>query len=174
MLPISSSSSSIYSLISKFFCSISSSSSIISKVCLLFSPFYLFQFHSNLPQYSLSYLLSNHPNNFFAINLPSSSSLLNILSSLSCLFISSISRQYSLRSSVLCWSVPLLPEHAPQGILVEGGLCSRCPRLCFRDQLSLIVCPVCLWYIERDKRDIDCDKQIEKAVTAPNCVLKGL
>jgi len=26
---------------------------------------------------------------------------------------------------------------------------------------------------ERDKRDIDCDKQIEKAVTAPNCVLKG-
>jgi len=24
------------------------------------------------------------------------------------------------------------------------------------------------------KRDIDCDKQIEKAVTAPNCVLKGL
>jgi len=27
--------------------------------------------------------------------------------------------------------------------------------------------------VERDKRDIDCDKQIEKAVTAPNCVLKG-
>ena len=26
---------------------------------------------------------------------------------------------------------------------------------------------------ERDKRDIDCDKQIEKAVTAPNCMLKG-
>ena len=26
---------------------------------------------------------------------------------------------------------------------------------------------------ERDKRDIDCDKQIEKAVTVPNCVLKG-
>ena len=26
---------------------------------------------------------------------------------------------------------------------------------------------------ERGKRDIDCDKQIEKAVTAPNCVLKG-
>ena len=23
------------------------------------------------------------------------------------------------------------------------------------------------------KRDVDCDKQIEKAVTAPNCVLKG-
>jgi len=27
---------------------------------------------------------------------------------------------------------------------------------------------------ERGKRDFDCDKQIEKAVTAPNCVLKGL
>jgi len=27
---------------------------------------------------------------------------------------------------------------------------------------------------ERGKMDIDCDKQIEKAVTAPNCMLKGL
>ena len=26
---------------------------------------------------------------------------------------------------------------------------------------------------ERGKRDIDCDKQIEKTVTAPNCMLKG-
>jgi len=26
---------------------------------------------------------------------------------------------------------------------------------------------------ERGKRDVDCDKQIEKAVTAPNCMLKG-
>jgi len=26
---------------------------------------------------------------------------------------------------------------------------------------------------ERGKWDVDCDKQIEKAVTAPNCVLKG-
>jgi len=26
---------------------------------------------------------------------------------------------------------------------------------------------------KRGKRDVDCDKQIEKAVTAPNCVLKG-
>jgi len=25
---------------------------------------------------------------------------------------------------------------------------------------------------ERGKRDVDCDKQIEKVVTAPNCVLK--
>jgi len=30
--------------------------------------------------------------------------------------------------------------------------------------------PICS---ERDKRDIDCDKQIEKAVIAPNCMLKG-
>jgi len=28
--------------------------------------------------------------------------------------------------------------------------------------------------IERGKRDVDCDKQIEEVVTAPNCVLKGL
>jgi len=28
--------------------------------------------------------------------------------------------------------------------------------------------------LKRGKRDVDCDKQIEKAVTAPNCVLKGL
>jgi len=27
--------------------------------------------------------------------------------------------------------------------------------------------------VEGSKRDVDCDKQIEKAVTAPNCVLKG-
>ena len=99
MLPIFSSSSSVHSLISKFFCSISSSSSIESKVCLLFPPFYLFQFHSNLPQYSLSYLLSNHPNNFFAVNPPGSSSLLNVPSSLSCLLISSISCQYSFSNS---------------------------------------------------------------------------
>jgi len=26
---------------------------------------------------------------------------------------------------------------------------------------------------ERGKRDVDCDKQVEKAVTVPNCVLKG-
>jgi len=26
---------------------------------------------------------------------------------------------------------------------------------------------------ERGKRDFDCDKQVEKAVTAPNCMLKG-
>ena len=26
---------------------------------------------------------------------------------------------------------------------------------------------------EGGKRDVDCDKQVEKAVTVPNCVLKG-
>jgi len=30
------------------------------------------------------------------------------------------------------------------------------------------------WSAERGKRDVDCDKQIEKVVTAPNCMLKGL
>jgi len=29
------------------------------------------------------------------------------------------------------------------------------------------------WGAERGKRDFDCDKQVEKAVTAPNCMLKG-
>jgi len=27
--------------------------------------------------------------------------------------------------------------------------------------------------VKGGKRDVDCDKQIEKAVTAPNCMLKG-
>jgi len=27
-------------------------------------------------------------------------------------------------------------------------------------------------YAERSKRDVDCDKQIEKVVTAPNCMLR--
>jgi len=33
-----------------------------------------------------------------------------------------------------------------------------------------------LWWApdERDKRDFDCDKQVEKVITAPNCMLKGL
>jgi len=26
---------------------------------------------------------------------------------------------------------------------------------------------------ERGKRDVDCNKQVEKVVTVPNCVLKG-
>ena len=99
MLLISSSSSSVHSLISEFFCLISFSSSIISKVHLLFSPFHLFQFHSNLPQYSLLYLLSDYLNNFFAVNFPGSSPLLNIPSFLFCLLTSSISCWYSFSNS---------------------------------------------------------------------------
>ena len=52
-----------------------------------------------------------------------------------------------IRSFVLCLSVPPLPEHAPQGILVEGGLCSRCLRLHFHDWLSSTVHPVCPQYV---------------------------
>ena len=72
---------------------------MIPRFVFFFPSFHLFQFHSNLPQYSLLYLLSNHPNNFFAVNLPGSSPLLNILSSLSCLLISSISCWYSFSNS---------------------------------------------------------------------------
>jgi len=35
-------------------------------------------------------------------------------------------------------------------------------------------CPPCPPIgVERGKRDVDCDKQVEKAVTVPNCMLKG-
>ena len=103
MLSISSSSSSVHSLISDSFCLISSSSSqIISKVFLFLAcpPFHYLQFLSNLPQYSLSYLLSDHLNSFFAVNCPSSFSLLNIPSSLSYHLTSSISYQYSFSNSL--------------------------------------------------------------------------
>ena len=39
---------------------------------------------------------------------------------------------------------------------------------CLITELSAQICAA-----ERGKRDVDCDKQVEKAVTAPNCVLKG-
>ena len=97
-MPISSLSSSVHSLISDPFCLISSSSSlIVSKVLLSFThpPFYCLQFLSSLPQYSSSYCLSDHPNNFFAINHPSSSSLLNVPFSFSCCLTSSMSHWYS-------------------------------------------------------------------------------
>ena len=72
MLPISLLSSSIYSLISDPFCLIPSSSSwIVSNVFLSLTcpPFHYLQFLSSLTQYSSLYLLSDYPNNFFAINL---------------------------------------------------------------------------------------------------------
>ena len=87
MFPISLLSSSVHSLSPKFFCSISSFSSFIVFIVLgslALAPFYHFQFLSNLAQYSLSYLLSDYPNNFLAINLPGNSPLLNVSSSLSC------------------------------------------------------------------------------------------
>ena len=98
MFPNLSSSSSVHSFIPKFPCLVSSSSSFIVSIILhslFLPPFHLLQFLSNLPQYSLSYLLSNHPNNLFTINCPSSSLLLNISFSLSCCFISSMSCWYS-------------------------------------------------------------------------------
>ena len=41
-------------------------------------------------------------------------------------------------------------------------------------QSPLLIVPFPLVLVaERGKRDVDCDKQVEKAVTAPNCMLKG-
>ena len=101
--------SSVYSLTPKFSCLISSSFSIVSRVVFLFPgwfffhwlSFYLLQFLSNLPQYSWSYLLSVYPNNFFAMNLPGNSPLLNIPSSFSCFLMSSISHLYSFSNSLI-------------------------------------------------------------------------
>ena len=96
MFSISSSLSSIYFLIPKFSCSISFSSFIVSIVlCLLvLPPFYRLQFLSNLAQYFLLYLLSDHPNSFLTINLPGNSPLLNVPSSLFCFLTFFISCQY--------------------------------------------------------------------------------
>ena len=101
MSPISSSSSSIHSWIPNFSFLTSSSSGIVFITSLLIDllPFYRLQFLSNLPQYFWSYCLSDHPYNFFAVNLPGSSSHWNVLSSRSCHATSSISRQYSLLNS---------------------------------------------------------------------------
>ena len=100
-MPISLSSSSVYSLTSNFFCLISFSFSIISIIFLLFAclPFYYLQFLSSFPQYSWSYLLSDYPNKFLAMNLPGNSPLSNISSSYSCLAMFSWSCQYSFSNS---------------------------------------------------------------------------
>ena len=112
MFPISSSSSSAYSLIPKFSCSISSCSSfIISIVLFLFAflPFHLLQFLSNLTQYSSLHFLSDHPDNFLAINLPGNSSLMKVPSSLSCLLTSSMSCWYSFSNfSTASFALPRL------------------------------------------------------------------
>ena len=99
-MSILSSSSFVYSLTSDFSSPISSSFAIIS----IFLPpdhfpFYYLQFLSNLFQYFWSYLLSNHPNSFLAINFPGNSSLLYVLSLHSCLVTSSISCRYSFLNS---------------------------------------------------------------------------
>ena len=101
MLSISSSSFFVYSFSPESFCSISSSSLIVSIVFLSLGhlPFHHLQFLSNLPQYSWSYLLFDHPKSFLAMNLPSNSHLSNIPSSHSCFAISSWSCQYSFSNS---------------------------------------------------------------------------
>ena len=97
MLPISSSSSFIYSQTPNF----SSSSGIVFIVSLLAGllPFHRLQFLSNLPQYSWSYRLSDHPYSIFAVNLPGSSPRLNVISSHSCRATSSMSCRYSFSNS---------------------------------------------------------------------------
>ena len=98
MFSILSSSSSVYSLSSELSCLISSSSSFIVSIVLcslIFSSFHCFQFLSSLPQYSLLYCLSDHPNSFFVVNCSGSSPLLNVPFSLSCCLTSSMSCWYS-------------------------------------------------------------------------------
>ena len=100
MLSISSLSSSVHSQTPDFSSS-SSSSGIVFIVPLLagFLPFHRLQFLSILPQYSWLYCLSDHPYNFFAVNLPGSSLRWNVPSSRSCHATSSISRRYSFSNS---------------------------------------------------------------------------
>ena len=105
MLSISSLFFAVHFLISSFFCLISFFFLIVFKICFSFLPFYCFQFHSSLPQYSLLYLLSNYPNNFLAVNLSSNSLCLNIPSLCSCLATSSMSYQYSFSNSSIVFFV---------------------------------------------------------------------
>ena len=98
MFPISLSSSSVHSLSPELSCLIFSFFSFIVSIVLcslICPPFHYFQFLSSLPQYSLSYCLSDHPNSFFAVNCPGSSPFLNVSSSLSCCLTSSMSHWYS-------------------------------------------------------------------------------
>ena len=101
MLPISSSSSFVYSRTPDFSSSTSSSSGIVFIVSLLagFLPFYRLQFLSNLLQYSWSYRLSDYPYNIFIVNFPGNSPCLNVVSPCSCRATSSMSLQYSFSNS---------------------------------------------------------------------------
>ena len=100
MLPILSLSSFIHSRTPDFSSS-TSSSRIIFIVSLLvgFLPFHRLQFLSNLPQYSWSYCLSDHPYNIFAVNFPGNSPCLNVVSSRSCHATSFMSLRYSFSNS---------------------------------------------------------------------------
>ena len=122
MLPISSSSSSVHSLTPEFSWSISFSSSFTVSRALLplcCPPFHHLQFLSNLPQYSWSYLLSDYPNIFLAVNLPGSSPLLNVSSLCSCLTMSSMSCRYSLSNSLIASLVFITNGHL---LFVMGAL----------------------------------------------------
>ena len=102
MFPISLLSFFVHSLSSKFSCLISSSFSFIVFIVLCplaLSSFHYLQFLSNLAQYSSSYLLFDQPNSFLAVNCPSSSPLLNVLSFLFCFLTSFISHWYSFSNS---------------------------------------------------------------------------
>ena len=103
MLPILSLSSSVHSHTPNFSSSASSSSGIVFIVSLLagFLPFHRLQFLSNLPQYSWLYHLSDQPNNFLTINLPSNSPCWNIPSLRSCYATSSMSLRYSFSNSLI-------------------------------------------------------------------------
>ena len=98
--------SSVHSLTPEFCFSASFSCSLIASSILLplsHSPFYCLQFLFNISQYSWSYLLSDHPNSFLAINLPGNSPLLYILFSCSCLVTSSWSHRYSFSNSSIAF-----------------------------------------------------------------------
>ena len=103
-------SSFVHSLIPNFSCSIPFSSSFIVSIVLCslaLLSFYLLQFLSNLTQYSLSYFLSDYPNNFLAVNLPGNSPLLKVPSFLSYLLMFSMSLLYSLsNSSITSFAFP--------------------------------------------------------------------
>ena len=102
MFSILVSSSFVHSLSSEFSCPIFSFFFFIIFIVfcsfILFS-FYYLQFLSNLVQYFSSYLLSNQPNSFLAINYSNSSSFLNVLFFFSCLLMSFISLWYFFSNS---------------------------------------------------------------------------
>ena len=100
----------VYFFIPKFSCLVFFSFFFIISIVLHFlalSSFYLFQFLSNLVQYSLSCFLSDYLSNFLAINLSGNSLLLKVSSSLSCFLTFSMSLLYFfLNSSIAFFAFP--------------------------------------------------------------------